>query len=775
MRYPWTLALLMVAFLAISISAANQHDVRLVCSVGYKPCKPYAFDVGPLLEPIEGSAIAKMYVDSIRSLGGQSRSISQVQQFVNVLGYEDQAEPVCCTQSSLCAIVTQLDVPYCYDRRTSDFFFPDGSYGSVSVGNVTISNGNGGNLATGETSSAFYLPGVAPTSYQTGDRVPLYVNHLTPGISNQDAQLHSVFSYDYYLSVFGFCRPEDGPQRISESLGSILFGDRILTSPYELYMLKNESCKAVCAAKTIDADAAKFINRRITQNYNVNWLIDGLPAGQLIGDSVTHEEFYSPGFFLGSRENGKARVNNHVDILIDYHEISGKKARVVGVLARPSSRRESKRLEDGGAECGAETEPLELSETSDSLVTWTYSVSWQPSRTVWATRWDKYLHVFDARIHWFPLINAAVIVLVLTAMVSTILLRALRKDIARYNRLDRINLDDLSGTSAALDDGVQEDSGWKLVHGDVFRAPAYPLILSVLLGTGAQLFVMTGLTIFFALLGFLSPSNRGSIGTVAILLYTFLGAIGGYVSARVYKAFGGERWTLNIALTPLLIPGVVFGTFFLLNLFLWAKQASGAVPFSTMLIMISIWFGISVPLSAAGWWAGIRQPAVSSPVRTNQIPRQIPPSAAMLRPVPSMPLVGLLPFGAIFIELYFIMSSIWFHKVYYMFGFLFVCYGLMTVTCAAVTILTVYFLLCAENYHWHWRAFFTAGASAMYVFLYAILYWITKVSLGGFAGNVLYLGYSALVSLLFFVLMGSIGFFSTWVFVRRIYGSIKID
>lgn len=112
----------------------------------------------------------------------------------------------------------------------------------------------------------------------------------------------------------------------------------------------------------------------------------------------------------------------------------------------------------------------------------------------------------------------------------------------------------------------------------------------------------------FALFGFLSPSSRGSIGTMAVLLYTILGGIGGYVSARVYKTFGGESWKRNIALTPLLIPGIVFGVFFLLNLFLWAKGSSGAVPFSTMLVIIGIWFVITVPLSIAGSWIGFKQP-----------------------------------------------------------------------------------------------------------------------------------------------------------------------
>ena len=89
-----------------------------------------------------------------------------------------------------------------------------------------------------------------------------------------------------------------------------------------------------------------------------------------------------------------------------------------------------------------------------------------------------------------------------------------------------------------------------------------------------------------------------------------------------------------------------------------------------------------------------------------------------------------------------------------MFGFLFLCYGIMTLTCAAVTILLVYFLLCEENYHWQWRAFLAAGASAGYVFIYALIYWVNNLSFATFTSAVLYLGYSALLSFLFFVLTG---------------------
>ncbi|KAK1755537.1 transmembrane 9 superfamily member 1 [Echria macrotheca] len=621
--------------------------------------------------------------------------------------------------------------------------------------------------------SAFYLPGVAPTSYKKDDLVPLTVNTIKPA-AGPDGPLRSVVSYDYYTPEFGFCKPADGPKDVSESLGSILFGDRIKTSPFELKMKHNETCKTLCKHAYSGASAA-FVNEGIRNGVSLNWMVDGLPAGQRAIDQVTGNPYYNPGFFVGQETpEGKTEFNNHYDIFIEYHEVSGDPdhLRVVGVLVEPYSRHYTGAVT--AESCQRPPPPITLDEAAGTEVTFTYSVYWLPSSTTWATRMDPYFYPYSANIQWFSLINSAIVVIFLVLTVASVLVRALRKDIARYNRLDQINLDDLSGTSA-LEDGVQEDSGWKLVHGDVFRTPSHPLLLSIFLGNGAQIFVMAGFTLCFALLGFLSPSNRGALGTIMIILYTFLGIIGGYTSARVYKAMQGEKWKLNIALTPLFVPGIVFSTFFLLNLFLWARGSSGAVPFTTMLVIILIWFVISVPLSFAGSWLGFRAPAVEPPVRTNQIPRQIPPPTTYLKPIPSMLLVGILPFGAIFVELHFVMNSLWSNRIYYMFGFLFLCYGLMIMTSAAVTVLMVYFLLCSENYNWQWRSFLAAGTCGGYIFLNALIYWVSNLSLSSLTGHVLYIGYSLLISFLFFILTGSIGYFSSWWFVQKIYKSIKID
>merc|ERR1719171_2524749 len=97
----------------------------------------------------------------------------------------------------------------------------------------------------------------------------------------------------------------------------------------------------------------------------------------------------------------------------------------------------------------------------------------------------------------------------------------------------------------------------------------------------------------FAVLGFLSPANRGGLMTALLLLFVFMGSFTGYFSARFYKMFGGKNWKRNTLLTATLYPGTVFVIFFILNLFVWNEGSSSAVPFSTMFALLVLWFGIS--------------------------------------------------------------------------------------------------------------------------------------------------------------------------------------
>eukprot|EP00913_Durusdinium_trenchii_P033450 g31317.t1 len=59
-----------------------------------------------------------------------------------------------------------------------------------------------------------------------------------------------------------------------------------------------------------------------------------------------------------------------------------------------------------------------------------------------------------------------------------ILLRTLHRDIATYNQVP-------------TEEEAKEETGWKLVHGDVFRKPNHSTLLSVLAGSGMQLLGMS--------------------------------------------------------------------------------------------------------------------------------------------------------------------------------------------------------------------------------------------------------------------------------------------
>jgi transmembrane 9 superfamily protein 2/4 len=63
-------------------------------------------------------------------------------------------------------------------------------------------------------------------------------------------------------------------------------------------------------------------------------------------------------------------------------------------------------------------------------------VTLQLSDLKWASRWDTYLLMNEAQIHWFSIINSLMIVLFLSGMVAMIMMRTLHRDISKYNQLE---------------------------------------------------------------------------------------------------------------------------------------------------------------------------------------------------------------------------------------------------------------------------------------------------------------------------------------------------
>lgn len=106
-------------------------------------------------------------------------------------------------------------------------------------------------------------------------------------------------------------------------------------------------------------------------------------------------------------------------------------------------------------------------------------------------------------------------------------------------------------------------------------------------------------------------------------------------------------------------------------------------------------------------------------------------------------------------EGYFLFSSIFASRAYYAFGFLALTAAVVALTTATVSILFVYFLLCAEDYRWHWRSFFAGGGSALWLFIYGVYHWASRMSLDSTASVILYFGYLILLCVMNFIVTGA--------------------
>jgi transmembrane 9 superfamily protein 3 len=246
---------------------------------------------------------------------------------------------------------------------------------------------------------------------------------------------------------------------------------------------------------------------------------------------------------------------------------------------------------------------------------------------------------------------------------------------------------------------------------------------------------------------------------------------GGY-----YARNGGKYWIKCMLLTGGLFPGVCFGIGFFLNFIALAYGSLAAIPFGTMVAVALIWAFLSFPLTLVGTVVGKNwNGTADNPCRVNPVPRPIPEKKWYLHPLVNICLGGILPFGSIFIEMYFIFTAFWHYKYYYVYGFMLLVYIILVVVTVCVTIVSTYFLLNSEDYRWQWVSFGSASSTAVYVFLYSVYYFFVKTKMSGFFQTMFYFGYVMMFCIGLGILCGATGFIGTSMFVKRIYRNVKID
>lgn len=138
-------------------------------------------------------------------------------------------------------------------------------------------------------------------------------------------------------------------------------------------------------------------------------------------------------------------------------------------------------------------------------------------------------------------------------------------------------------------------------------------------------------------------------------------------------------------------------------------------------------------------------------------------------------MAGFLPFSAIYIELHYIFASLWGHKIYTLFGILFLAFIMLNIVTAFITVSLVYFQLAREDYRWWWRSLLCGGSTGAFIYAYSFFYFFNRSTMDGMIQGSFYFGYMAVISYAFFLMLGFVGFHSTLAFVCHIYAVVKAD
>ncbi|CAF1580741.1 unnamed protein product [Adineta ricciae] len=595
--------------------------------------------------------------------------------------------------------------------------------------------------------------------------------------------MDTILSYEY--SYFPFCKANN--ELLSfENLGQVLLHDRLYSSPYKFTFLKNEECHHVCTASSVTSNnqtsnMLERLMKGVTLNYQQNWFVDNIPV-TLCYHNMDNEEYCSRGFPIGCyvNKNGQSRescnirdgkndtfyIFNHLDFEITYHSGEGETwgvafdadgGQIISIKVQVNSLNSDS--------CDRLAAPVMFQSTSkDVTISYTYSVKFVKNNDIlWSNRWNYILKsIPKSRIQWFSLISSLTVILFLSVCIAVTFKRVLHQEIPHFYQ-------------STDETCIKKQMRWILVAGDVFRFPKNTMLLSVLIGNGIQITMMLFITLCFAYLGFLSLEKRGSFMTCLIICYILMNTLSGYTSACLYKLFNGKQQKMNNIMTTLVCPGFIFIILFILNFVLSINNTSIVIPFITFLELFALWFFISIPLVFIGAYFGYKYPIrmLENPTQTNQIQRQVPKKTLFTKPLIGIPIGGIFPFGCIIIQIYFLLSFIWIEQYYNSFSYLFVTYIILIITCSETTILLCYSHLCAEDYNWWWRSFFTSGFTAFYFFIYSICFFMNKLKFIDNISIFMYFGYTLILTLILFLFTGTIGFLACFWFVRRIYSAMK--
>ena len=565
-------------------------------------------------------------------------------------------------------------------------------------------------------------------------------------------------------------------QRAEDNLGEILIGEDLYISDYTAKVNENKYCETLCNNQ-FSKYTIKRLKKLIDRNYYTNLYVDKLPAGLISYnyDKKTTKVNYFYGIPLGRKHKDNYIINNHLNFKILINKKKKKKYNIVGLSILPMSIKHNQTNSLCEKEYSKDfifknmiKEQQLLSDDENQTILYTYDVVFKYSNITFASRWDHY-RSSDKKIHWTGIIISSSILIFLTLIIALLLTKNIKRDIDNYN-YQVVQIEDIDNIK-----NIKENN-WKQVSGDVFRPPRInKMLLTAIIGTGFQLYLMLAIFLFLGIIGFLNPEKRANILSLIILCYIIMGSAGGYVSAYIYKIMDGKNWLKMSFLTSILFPGTVFFGYVIINIILSLEKSTAAVNISDLASLFFLWIFCTMPLILIGSFLGIKSKRQKMPCKVNVVPRKIPEKPWYLHYRYLSCVTGLICFVTILFELNYIMSALWKHELYLFVPFLWFSYLLFVIVSGEVSIIVVFWNLCYGDYNWWWKSFLVGSSPVIYFILYSIYFFLFKMSITRLSAIVVYFGIMALISAMALFICGSISVLVCFVFIIKIYSNIKID
>ena len=551
-----------------------------------------------------------------------------------------------------------------------------------------------------------------------------------------------------------------------DSLGEILTGEKIFSTGYYAHTGNDSLCEILCYNQFDDA-SINLIKRLIKGNYFVNWYLDKLPAGLITfnQETKTTNVDYFQGIPLGFIENDIYYINNHLQFHILINQISEKKFNVVGFNILPMS------LEHSGENpiCSKDLKNIlenfsikhQSLTDSNNKILFTYDVIFELSNITLGLRWDHY-KPSNTKIHWTGVLLSQFVVFGLSIIIIMILLKNINTQIDEYN-------------NKVINFEFVDYYTWKELAGDVFRAPLRnPMILSAIIGNGVQLFCMLTITLFLGWIGLENPEKRGFFLNLLIIFFCIMGIPGGYVSAKIYQLFKGKYWLINSLLTAIIVPGTILSGYYIVNIILVIEKSSAAANAFDIISLFILWIFCTFPLILIGGFLGTKNKAIEVPCKINAVPSFVPEKPWYLHYKFMTFITGFIAFGTLFVELNYVMGSLWKHQIYFMAFFLWISLILFIIICGELAIIVVFWNLCYGDYNWWWKSFLIGASPVIYFVIYSFYYFFNS-HIRRLSAIVVYFGIMGLISAMSVFISGSTSVLITFVFIKLIYSRIKIN